>query len=363
MENAHLFLAIRGTQAGRKYFTVMCPLKVVPKIFLFDEDELSPELRAQRTLNKARVPEIASYITDNPRSYIFSSITASVDGPVEFEPFSEGGPASNAGLLKIPMTARFLINDGQHRRGAIEEALKESPELGDETLSVVFFVDAGLKRSQQMFADLNRHAVRPTQSLGILYDRRDDLSQLACRLASDVSVFNGMIEMERTSIPNRSNKLHTLSSVYQSTRKLLGKAKRDRVRPEDEQLALEFWEAVCRHMPDWQLASQRKVSCAELRRDFLHAHGLALQALATAGSGLIAEHPKGWKRKLKSIESVDWSRSNAEWEGRALVHGRVSKAHDSVVLTANVLKSTLDVSLTTREKQLEDSYERGRKAA
>jgi DNA sulfur modification protein DndB len=60
------------------------------------------------------------------------------------------------------MSSRFLINDGQHRRAAIEEALKVRPEFGDETISVVFFIDAGLENSQQMFADLNKHAVRPT---------------------------------------------------------------------------------------------------------------------------------------------------------------------------------------------------------
>jgi DNA sulfur modification protein DndB len=200
----------------------MCPLKVIPKIFLFDEIELAPELRAQRTLNRARIPEMASYLADNPRAYIFSSITASIDGDTRFEPFNEAGPASNAGRLLIPMTARFLINDGQHRRAAIEEALRESPELGEESLSVVFFIDAGLKRSQQMFADLNRHAVRPTKSLGILYDHRDPLSLLARTLAETVSVFKNLTEMEKTSIPNRSNRLHTLSSIYQATRTLLG---------------------------------------------------------------------------------------------------------------------------------------------
>ena len=56
------------------------------------------------------------------------------------------------GKLTVPMTARFIVNDGQHRRAAIEEALKERPELGDETISVVFFLDVGLRRSQQMFA-------------------------------------------------------------------------------------------------------------------------------------------------------------------------------------------------------------------
>jgi DNA sulfur modification protein DndB len=66
---------------------------------------------------------------------------------------------------------------------SIEEALKERPELGDETLAVVFFVDAGLRRSQQLFADLNTHAVRASSSIGILYDFRDPLSQVARTVA------------------------------------------------------------------------------------------------------------------------------------------------------------------------------------
>ena len=157
----------------------MCPLKVIPRIFVFDEEELPAELRSQRVLNRTRIPEISNYLSENPRSYIFSSITASIDGEAHFEPFSEAGPASNAGKLLIPMDAKFLINDGQHRRAAIGEALKSTPELGDESLSIVLFRDAGLKRSQQMFADLNRHSIRPTTSIGILYDRRDPLSQLS----------------------------------------------------------------------------------------------------------------------------------------------------------------------------------------
>ncbi|MCA9112394.1 MAG: DNA sulfur modification protein DndB, partial [Planctomycetaceae bacterium] len=316
------------------------------------------------TLNKARVPEIANYLVENSGAYIFSSITASVDGETRFEPFSEGAPASNAGQLLVPMTARFLINDGQHRRAAIEEALKECPELANETLSVVLFVDGGLKRSQQMFADLNRHAIRPTKSLGILYDRRDALSQLACHLAETVNVFKNLVETEKTSIPNRSNRLYTLSSIYQATRTLLGKPKKCKVSENETQLAIEFWESLGGVIGDWQLAAQKKVSCAELRRDYVHAHGIALQALGIAGAALIAESPRVWKRKMSALEELDWARSNSElWEGRALVNGRVSKAHTNVVLTANLVKMTLGLSLGVKEKQLENRLGRDRHAA
>ncbi len=166
-EYEYVFPAIRGMQAGREYFASMCPLRLIPKIFIFNEDELLPEMRAQRLLNKARIPEMANYLVDNKDSYVFSAITASIDADVKFTAASEEGDAANVGSLSVPMSAQFVINDGQHRRAAIEQALREEPDLGAETIAVVFFIDRNLKRSQQMFSDLNRHAVRPSRSIGV----------------------------------------------------------------------------------------------------------------------------------------------------------------------------------------------------
>jgi DNA sulfur modification protein DndB len=362
MDNVLTFTAIRGVQAGREYYVAMCPLKVVPKVFLFDDEVLTPELRAQRTLNRARIPELTSYIVKNPRDYIFSSITASIDGHVDFDAYGKEGTARHIGRLLIPMTSRFLVNDGQHRRAAIEEALKQRPELGDETLSVVFFVDAGLKRSQQMFADLNRHAIRPTKSLGILYDHRDPLSQLSRVLTDRVTVFRNMTEVEKTTISHRSNKLHTISSIYQATKTLLGKGKRCEVSKEDELRAVEFWQEIGNGMSDWQLASEKKVSCAELRRDYVHSHGIALQAIGIAGAALLADEPRNWKARLKAVGKIDWSRSNSKfWEGRALVAGRVSKALVNVQLMANVVKKALGLTLTAKDKSFESLLKKDRK--
>jgi len=357
------FLSIRGTQAGKEFYASMCPLKLIPKIFLYDEEELEPELRAQRTLNRSRIPEITRYLVENPKDYIFSAITASIDGDVIFEPLEEHGFNRNVGKLIIPMSARFLINDGQHRRAAIEEALKQSPELGDENISVVFFLDSGLKKSQQMFADLNKHAVRPTKSLGILYDHRDPLSELARNLINTVSIFRGFTETEKTTISNRSIKLFTLSSIYQATKALLNKTKKlEPTTPEEETIAREFWEHVGKVIPDWQLAVTRKVSTAELRKNFIHAHGLALVALGRLGHDLLSTHPSAWKTKLNALKKVDWTRSNSSiWEGRAIVGGRVSKARNNIVLTTNLLKTYLGLPLNDEEKRFENEFNRNRK--
>jgi len=354
----YLFTALRGIQAGREYYLAMCPLRLIPKLFLFDEKELPPDLRAQRTLNRSRIPSICRYIVDSPKGYTFSSITASIDGRVEFKPLSDSGPASKAGYLIVPMSARLLINDGQHRRAAIEEALKLTPELGSETISVVLFVDAGLRRSQQMFADLNKHAVRPTMSLGVLYDHRDPLARLCVRLVEKVPIFRNRTELEKTTISNRSLKMFTLSSIYQATKALLGKGSRlEPITEEEEQLAMEFWSEVTSHIVEWRLLLENKVHASELRKAYVHVHGMALLALGLAGRTLISQYPQKWKSRLRKLERINWSRSNTElWEGRAMHAGRINASSNNVVLTTNVLKKTLGIRLTKEEKDLEHRF-------
>ena len=87
----YVFPAIRGLQARREYYVSMCPLRLIPKIFLFDEEELVPELRAQRSLNRNRIPEITSYLLNHRNEYVFSALTASVDAELRFEPFEIPG--------------------------------------------------------------------------------------------------------------------------------------------------------------------------------------------------------------------------------------------------------------------------------
>lgn len=355
-----LFPAIRGIQAGREYYVSMCPLKHIPQIFRFDDEELKPELRAQRSLNKQRIPEIARYLLDNPRSYTLSSLTASIDGNVQFEVSEGNGEDRNIGRLRIPMGARILINDGQHRRAAIEQALKENPELADETISVVLFMDVGLKRCQQMFADLNRYPIRPTTSLSLLYDHRDEAAQVAKAVVLAVPVFAELTETERSTISNRSIKLFTLSGIHNATQTLLSDLELPDV-DSKVSTAAGFWIEVAKHIPDWQKAKDRKLSAADLRRDFIHAHTLALAALARVGNQLLTSGKKSWKPQLKKLGAVDWSRSNSrQWEGRAMSAGRLSKRNVNVTLTGNLLKQQLGLPLSTEEEELEKDFRRSR---
>ena len=352
----YTFLALRGNQAGREYYVVMCPLSVIPMLFLYDEEQLPPELRAQRTLNRSRIPDIANYMVHNPKDYVFSSITAAIDSEVKFQPLDTTELGQNVGRLVVPMTARFVINDGQHRRAAIEEALKELPELAGETISVVFFIDKGLKHSQQLFADLNKHAIRPTKSLGILYDHRDPLSNLCRKLVSQVDLFKNLTETEKTSISNRSTKLFTLSGIYQATAELLNKkGKEVEITETEERLAVDYWTKLGNIIPEWRLAKERKVSPADLRRDYIHAYVVVHQALGVAGANLLKPYPEKWAEHLQVLADVDWRRANIKvWEGRAMNNGKMRKAHRNVQFIVNYLKLTLGLELTPEEQKLEN---------
>ena len=114
------FPAVKGYQAGKDYYICMVPLGLMSKIFVTDSGDVPAEYRAQRKLNEARIPEICGYILSNRNSYVFSALAASVDGDMKFVPADNN---ENAGILEIDMTASFLINDGQHRKAAIDAAI------------------------------------------------------------------------------------------------------------------------------------------------------------------------------------------------------------------------------------------------
>ncbi len=345
------FDALRGIQAGRDFYVAMCPLKIIPKLFIFNEEELPPQFRAQRILRNTRIPSIANYIVNNPKEYVFSSLTASVDGIMKFNPDPSVGSEGKIGRLHISMESRLLINDGQHRRAAIEEALKIKPELGNEFISVVFFSDKGLKRSQQMFADLNKHAVKPTKSLGILYDHRDEFAQFIVKMANELDIFHNRTEMEKTSLSNRSTKFFTLNGISDATKYLL-KPKEKSLTSDQQNLAFRFWDTVSKNIPEWRLLVEKKVTPHELRLNFVHAHTNILNALGLVGNILITKFPNDWKEKLGGLQKVDWARDSRIWEGKVVIDGRMIKQKAGINKAVQIIlkECGVDISLSEFEK-------------
>ena len=130
------------------------------------------------------------------------------------------------------------------------------------------------------------------------------------------------------------------------------------MRDEDKLLAAMYWTEVGQNMPDWIKAKNKEIFTYELRDQYIHSHGVMLQAMGNIGADLLANHENDWKDKLCTLSSIDWSRQNKDWEGRALVQGRLSKSRVNVLLTGNYIKQRLGISLNDIEEQLEYEFKK-----
>ena len=347
------FPAIRGTQAGNEYFIVMCPLKRLKKIFTFDESTLSAEDRAQRLLNLGRIPQITKYIHQNRFNYAFSSLTACIDGHCSFQPISFEGHGSKIGNLLVDDDAEFYITDGQHRSAAINRALEEDPSLGDETISVVFFVNKDLKQRQKIFRDLNLYPVKTSKSTAVLYgDAPEEL--LSNEVANKSAFFKGVIDFSENNLSARSSKLFMHSSLFAANMELVKDVTSDNWESKAVE-AVSFWDCLAENLPLWQQAKNHQIKPAD-RKHYVLFTAIVLKSFAILGHELLAGH-KNWQSILKKLKTIDWDRSNKQmWEGRCYNNGRIDHSNAASILTVNALKQNLGIPLSAEQQKHEAKF-------
>ena len=216
--------------------------------------------------------------------------------------------------------------------------------MGYETISIVIFPDRGLKTSQQMFCDLNKFAVKPSQSLNILYNNRDDFSQFVVSMLKEVPIFNSLTEMEKTSISNRSNKVFTLNIISAATKSLIGRSGNIiKISEKEKNGVIKFWNEVCINMKPWQDIIQGKKTPFEVREESICTHGIILHPLGIVGQKILESNYS--LDTLKNLNNINWNRSNSEFEGNAIINGKLSKSNTSLNLTAELLAKKLEVKL------------------
>lgn len=346
---SYRFPAVKGTQAGDDYYICMIPLGLLAKIFSTDYSDVSPEFRAQRKLNEARIPEIRDYILKNRNSYVFSALAASVDGDMNFISLGD----TNIGTLEISLDAVFLINDGQHRKAAIQAALNEDESLAQETISVVLFRDKGLQRSQQMFTDLNKHAVITSKSLNTLYESNDEIAIISKRVVDEISFFRKYTDKEKDNLGKFSSNIFTLNTFYNANKRILCCSKKSF--DYNYSFVHSFWSAVSENMREWGEMERGELSKKDLREKYIVTQGVTLLALGRLGQFLF-EHPEvEMMSSLQKLFSIDWLRNNTScWLGRAVKpNGQINRNEQGIFLTYIQIKRLLGIPITADELEKE----------
>ena len=351
MAFSYRFSAVKGIQAHREYYIAMVPLGILLKLFRNENDYISPEFRAQRCINESRIPEIRDYILNNRDSYVFSALSASIDGDMKF---ISSELDEHLGVLEVDMNAIFLMNDGQHRRAAIESAINEAPDLANETIAIVLFKDEGLKRSQQMFADLNKHAVKSTMSLSTLYDSRDDLSNAVKEVVFSIPFLNKYIDKEKDNLGKHSSKLFTLASFLRANQRI--------VKSGDEYSSysvflLNFWKNVFANINEWELIYNKQLTKSALREEYILTLTVTLQALGRLGAYMYSHGTD--ISILQKLNTIDWLRGNPEWQDRIIdKQGKIINNEDAIIKMCNLIKGKLGIVLSREEEVKEHEVKR-----
>lgn len=342
MDFVYRFNAIQGLQANSTYYVAMVPVKLLPKIFVTETEETLPEYRAQRKINTNRIPEIKKYILTNRDSYVFSAIAASINGSYKFIPYNNLG----IGILEVDMNAVFLINDGQHRKAALEEAILEDSSLENETISVVFYEDQGLQKSQQMFSDLNKHAVNTSKSLNTLYDSKNQISVFTKEMVKRTPFINAYTDKEKDTLGKYSKMLFTLNNFYVANEKLFsGMDLSDHL----IRFGYQFWGFIAESIFEWNELVSKQITKKSLREDFIITQGVVLLAFGKLGNFIYKNKIEDYPKYIKNLESINWLRSNPIWNGRTLIDGKINRKEKSVNLTYIKIKELIGISLTNDE--------------
>jgi DNA sulfur modification protein DndB len=333
--------ALRGKMGGIEYFTITLPYSVVTRYLTTTDRSLPPRERENRKPTPLRYGVIADYITKNPDTYRFSSITCTYgkDGthaPVRWKSVEPSGDLSYIGLLTLDQRDPLIIVDGQHRFEGIKKALDQDPSLIDDMISVVLFPYINLRAAQQLFSDLNRNAKKTTKSLDILFDRRDVVNRVTQKLVEKVSVFIDRVNLEDAGIPAQSKDMFTLAGIYQATEPMIDAiyeaglipqelAQKDSegnpINNEDQYVDFlaEVWEFITERFPEWGKVASGELDIRDVRSKYLHWNSGIISAIGEVVAASMRERGQDWQKPvITALEHPDnrgWRRDEAHWQG------------------------------------------------
>ena len=340
------FPAVKGIQANCEYYISMVPCKLLKKIFNADNNNILPEYRAQRKLNYNRIPEIRDYILNNRDSYVFSALAASIDGSFSFIEI-----APSIGTIEVDMDSVFLINDGQHRNSAIQAAIEVDSSLGEESIPIVFFADKGLKRSQQMFTDLNKYAVKPSKSQNTFYDSKDPLSVLSRDIIESNKFLRNYTDVENDTLGKFSAKLFTLNSFYTANKMIVGSRK---LTDELTSFCDKYWGLVVDNIAEWKMLDNKELTKKSLREEYIITQNVVLYAFGKLGAFFLNNHDIKMEDHLINLKKINWLRTDPQWDGRTIINGRIAVKNQNINLTFLKIKELIGIELSEAEKEMNE---------
>jgi DNA sulfur modification protein DndB len=240
------------------------------------------------------------------------------------------------GMLTLDQQDPLIIVDGQHRLGAIEKAVKEDPELRNDSIALVLCPYISMEMNQQLFSDLNRTAKKTSKSLDVFFNRRDIENRVVQKVVGEVSVFKERVDVENISVAKSHDKVFTLAGIYQATTPMikgapLGELLQARLNQENEDEYSVFlaaaWEFIAEQFPEWGKVASGELNIDQQRPNYLHWNSGVLSSIGEFVGLAMRERGTGWKDAVKTAlthpDNGNWRRDMTQWQGLVLAGEQV----------------------------------------
>lgn len=245
---------------------------------IHSSDALQDLLQRQLT-NRSR--KIAEYLTLQPQRFFNAIVVATYGGHPEWHELSvEKAPGladppeeleGVLGFLTLDGSEKLWAIDGQHRVSGIKQALKKSPGLSSEEVSVVLVpgvtqqrrIDdpTGFQRTRRLFSTLNHYAKPVGKKDIIALDEDDVVAIVTRRMLDEHPLFQGKTARAGTKSmpPNDRRSFTNIITLYDVLDIILKTPQKwvdyKRFRPEDSEIQKfdersdEFWDAMIDAFP------------------------------------------------------------------------------------------------------------------
>ncbi|EEW7518328.1 DGQHR domain-containing protein [Escherichia coli] len=301
------FPASQGVQGGTVTLFLTIPGRSLARFLASDNYGHTLE-RSQREINPNRVRKFLNYLTNadsRNEPFIIPPLVGNCDSNIEFVPFGN----TNVGIARIPLDAEIKLFDGQHRAAGIEIFCRSSPS----TLMVpmMLTMNLPLKTRQQFFSDINNNVSKPSATINMAYNGRDDIAQGMISFLTQHTVFADITDFEHNVVPLKSNMWVSFKALTDATSKF--------ARNGNQQLEMGYIESV---WEAWitltQIDSIRHgVHHATYKRDYIQFHGVMINAFGFAVQQMMVNHSIAEITSM--IEKLCATTSSAEREDFFLI--------------------------------------------
>ena len=123
--------------------------------------------------------------------------------------------------------------------------------------------------------------------------------------------------------------------------------------------AAAFWDFVTDVIQPWRAIADGTLDPAVARQDYLSSYTIALWAVANAGRTAI-DAGGNWRASVGKLATVDWLKSNPDWQGITMAGSEVITRQPTRRATAELLRSAMgmgvrpapifDVDLVTKKR-------------